>query len=149
MTVHRIPPGSVFRERLAFSRAVRVGDVIHVAATGATDAQGALTALDAAGQTREIFAQITKALAELDANLADITRLRIYLRDYAVLDEILSVQHPLFDTHPPATAVVCVAGFHVDGMHVYVEADAIAQIVGTHDTPGKPAESDTGRGKEP
>ncbi len=126
MTVRRVAPGSVFRNKLAFSRAVRTEGVIQIAATAATDADGALVSMDPAGQTRYIFVQIADALAALDADLSDITRLRIYLKDYAVLDDILSVQYPLFDAHPPATAVVCVAGFHVEGMHVYIEADAIA-----------------------
>lgn len=121
----RIPPRSVFREKLAFSRAVEVQGVAHVSATGPTDAAGKLVAPDAYAQTVDVFRQIEAALGELGLTRADITRIRIYLIDYADLDDILRAQRPLFDATPPACSVLCVAGFHVDGMRVYIEADAV------------------------
>lgn len=122
--IRRIDPASVFREKLAFSRAVDTGDTVHISATGPTDAHGALVAESAYDQTLDVFRQIAEALGAFDLGLADVVRIRIYLKDFADLDDILRAQHPLFDATPPACSVVCVAAFHVDGMHVYIEADA-------------------------
>lgn len=123
--IRRVAPGSVFRDKLAFSRAIDTGAVVHVSATGPTDIHGTLVATGAYDQTVEVFRQISEALCTLGLDLGDISRLRIYLRDFAQLDEILRAQHPLFDAAPPACSVICVAAFHVAGMHVYIEADAI------------------------
>ncbi len=121
----RIDPRSVFRERLAFSRAVDVNGIVHISATGPTDSEGRLVADDAHTQTRDVFRQIAEALDELGLGLSDVTRIRIYLKDFADLDEILRAQFPLFDATPPACSVLCVAAFHVEGMRVYIEADAV------------------------
>lgn len=125
MTTRRVPPRSVFRDILAFSRAVERDGIVQISATGPTDADGALAADDAYGQTQDVLRQIEEALGELDMALADVTRMRIYLKEYGQLQDILKAQHAAFDATPPACSVVCVAAFHVEGMHVYIEADAI------------------------
>ncbi len=112
---------------------MRVGDLVQVSATGPTDSEGALVASGAYAQTRDVFRQIEEALQALGLALKDVTRLRIYLRDYGQLDEILRAQHPLFDAHPPACSVICVAGFHIEGMHVYIEAEAATARRGSDD----------------
>ena len=123
--VRRVAPGSVFRESLAFSRAVEANGLVFVSATGPTDADGKLVAEGAYDQTVNVFNQIEAALEELGLRLSDIARIRIYLSDYGKLDEILRAQRPLFEATPPACSVICVAGFHVEGMHCYIEADAV------------------------
>lgn len=122
--IRRLDPNSVFRENLAFSRAVESDGLIYISATGPTDEYGVLVADGAFDQTCDVFRQISDALNTLDLALADIMRLRIYLKDFAQLDEIMRAQHALFDATPPACSVVCVAAFHVEAMHVYIEADA-------------------------
>ena len=123
--IRRVPPRSVFRDQLAFSRAVDTGSVIQVSATGPTNADGVLVADGAYDQTCYVFSQVNLALSEVGLALCDVTRLRIYLKDYTNLAEILRAQHPLFDATPPACSVICVADFHVEGMHVYIEAEAV------------------------
>jgi len=122
--IRRVPAVGKLRDTLAFSRAVESGHMVQISATGPTDAQGVLVAETAYAQTRDVFRQIEAALTQLGLGLTDVTRIRIYLKDYAQLPEILKAQFPLFDKTPPACSVVCVAGFHVEGMHVYIEADA-------------------------
>ena len=98
---------------------------MQVSATGPTDEAGQLVANDAYGQTLAIFRQIDAAMQALGHDLADVTRIRIYLKDFAQLPEILRAQVQLFQKTPPACSVLCVAAFHVDGMHVYIEAEAV------------------------
>lgn len=123
--IRRVPATGKFRETLAFSRAVAVGNLVQVSATGPTDAQGALVASGAHDQTVEVFRQIGAALESLGLGIADVTRIRIYIKDFAQLPEILRAQYPLFEETPPACTVLCVAAFHVEGMHVYIEAEAL------------------------
>jgi enamine deaminase RidA (YjgF/YER057c/UK114 family) len=66
---------------MAYSRAVRVGDVIEVAGTAAADEAGTIVGGDDAGaQARFVISKIASALAELGASLDDVVRTRIFLR---------------------------------------------------------------------
>lgn len=121
----RVAAKGVFRQKLAFSRAVEANGLVFVSGTGPTDADGRLVATDAYLQTVHVLDQIDASLAELGLHLRDITRIRIYLKDYGDLDEILRAQKPRFEATPPACSVICVAGFHVDGIRCYIEADAV------------------------
>jgi enamine deaminase RidA (YjgF/YER057c/UK114 family) len=66
---------------MAYSRAVRVGDIIEVAGTAAADAAGTIVGGDdAEAQARFIISKIASALADLGASLDDVVRTRIFLR---------------------------------------------------------------------
>ncbi len=70
-----ISGGSPYEPIIGFSRAVRVGNAVHLAGTGPVGADNE----DAAGQTRRIFAIAEKALAEAGASFNDVVRTRMYL----------------------------------------------------------------------
>ena len=70
-----ISGGSPYEPIIGFSRAVRVGNTVHLAGTGPVGADNE----DAAGQTRRIFAIAKKALAEAGASFEDVVRTRMYL----------------------------------------------------------------------
>lgn len=123
--IRRVPARGKFRETLAFSRAVAVASVVQVSATGPTDERGHLVASGAYDQTLDVLRQIDAAMRALGHGIADVTRIRIYLKDFAQLPEILRAQVQVFSETPPACSVLCVAAFHVEGMHVYIEAEAI------------------------
>lgn len=123
--IRRVPATGKFSETLAFSRAVAVGNIVQVSATGPTDEKGLLVASGAFDQALDIFRQIDTAMTVLGHGLADVTRIRIYLKDFAQLPEILRAQVQMFRETPPACTVLCVAAFHVEGMHVYIEAEAV------------------------
>ena len=60
-----ITGGSPFEPIIGFSRAVRVGNTVHLAGTGPVGADNE----DAAGQTRRIFAIAAEALGESRRNI--------------------------------------------------------------------------------
>jgi enamine deaminase RidA (YjgF/YER057c/UK114 family) len=70
-----ISGGSPFEPIIGFSRAVRVGNVIHLAGTGPVGADN----LDAEGQTRRVFAIASEALERAGSSLNDVVRTRMYL----------------------------------------------------------------------
>src|ERR1035437_9740423 len=70
-----ISGGSPFEPIIGFSRAVRIGNSVHLAGTGPVGAENE----DVAGQTRCIFAIAQKALAEAGASFSDVVRTRMFL----------------------------------------------------------------------
>src|ERR1700755_2922234 len=97
-----ITGGSPFEPIIGFSRAVRVGNSIHVAGTGPVGADNE----DAAGQTRRLFAIAEKALAEAGASFKDVLRPRMYLTRVEDWEAVGRVHGEFFgDIRPAATMV--------------------------------------------
>jgi enamine deaminase RidA (YjgF/YER057c/UK114 family) len=103
-----ISSGSPFEAEAGFSRAVVDGDWIFVAGTTGFDYAAMTIAEDPAEQTRQTIRNITSALAEAGASLADIVRVRYYVPDIADWPVIAPVLGEVFGTiRPAATALVC------------------------------------------
>ncbi len=92
-----ISGGSPFEPIIGFSRAVRVGNTVHLAGTGPVGADNE----DAAGQTRRIFAIAEKALAEAGASFNDVVRTRMYLTHVEDWEAVGRVHGEFFGTDPP------------------------------------------------
>ncbi len=74
----RVDTGTVWEERFGYSRAVRVGDLVFVAGTTATDDEGQLVGPgDPEAQARFIIEKIGRALAAVGGSLHDIVRTRV------------------------------------------------------------------------
>lgn len=120
-----ISSGSWREPVLGYSRAVRIKDLVFVAGTTASAADGAVGGDDAALQAREIFARIGKALADADATFEDVVRTRIYLTNMADFDAVGGVHGELFSTIRPVTSVVEVGALAAPDLLVEVEVDAV------------------------
>ena len=82
MARERVSSGTPFEQVAGYSRAIRVGRTVHVSGTTATDQEGRVLAKgDAADQTRIILNRIETALIEVESNLTDVVRTRIYVVD--------------------------------------------------------------------
>src|ERR1700748_3078046 len=98
-----ITGGSPFEPIIGFSRAVRVGNSIHVAGTGPVGADDE----DVAGQTHRIFAIAEKALADAGASFKDVVRTRMFLTHVDDWEAVGRVHGEFFrDIRPAATMVV-------------------------------------------
>ena len=103
-----ISSGSTFEAEAGYSRAVVDGEWVFVAGTTGFDYAAMTIAQDPAEQARQTFRNITAALAEAGASLADIVRVRYYMPDLADWPTIVPVLGEVFGTiRPAATALVC------------------------------------------
>ena len=103
-----ISSGSTFEAEAGYSRAVVDGEWVFVAGTTGFDYAAMSIAEDPAEQARQTFRNITAALAEAGASLADIVRVRYYMPDLADWPTIVPVLGEVFGTiRPAATALVC------------------------------------------
>jgi enamine deaminase RidA (YjgF/YER057c/UK114 family) len=116
-----ISGSSPFEPIIGFSRAVRVGNAVHVAGTGPVGAEND----DAAGQTRCIFAIAEKALKEAGATFEDVVRTRMYLTHVEDWEAIGRVHGEFFSQIRPAATMVVVAALLNPAWRIEIEFDAV------------------------
>jgi enamine deaminase RidA (YjgF/YER057c/UK114 family) len=121
-----IASGTPWEALAGYSRAVRLGNVIWVSGTTASDASGTVHGTDAATQTRYILAKIERALNEAGGGLANVVRTRIYVAQLEDWEAVARVHGEVFGAIRPANTLVQVAGL-VDGRLVEIEADAVVE----------------------
>jgi len=78
------------------SRAVRVGNVIEVSGTVASDGSNVVGKNDVYLQTKFILEKIETALKEAEASLNDVVRTRIYVKDISKWSEVAKAHCEVF-----------------------------------------------------
>ena len=111
---------------MGYSRAVRVGNTVHVAGTTAIGPDGLVVGVgDPAAQTRQTLANIASALEHAGARLEHVVRTRIFVTDISQWEAIGRVHGEVFGTIRPACTLVQVSALVSPDMLVEIEADAV------------------------
>jgi enamine deaminase RidA (YjgF/YER057c/UK114 family) len=120
----RVSSGSPFEPKIGFSRAVRVGEHVHVSGTGPIWGDGSFDE-DPGAQARRCLEIVVEALEGLGASAEDVVRTRIYLTDAADIDAVGPVHAEFFGATAPAATAIVVAALLDPRWRVEIEADAI------------------------
>jgi enamine deaminase RidA (YjgF/YER057c/UK114 family)/protein tyrosine phosphatase (PTP) superfamily phosphohydrolase (DUF442 family) len=111
---------------IGYARAVRVGNVVQVSGTTATDESGAIVGVgDPYAQAAQALKNIRAALEKTGARLDDVVRTRIYVVDIGSWTEIGRAHGEVFASIRPATSMVEVRRLMAPEMLVEIEAEAI------------------------
>ena len=120
-----VTTGTIWEGIAGYVRAVRVGNLVWISGTTATDSNGAVVGhADAAAQTRYVLQKIESALMQLGANRQDIVRTRIYVRDISSWEMVARAHGEFFSESKPANTLV-EARLVGDEYLVEIEADAL------------------------
>lgn len=126
MVRQNVSSGAPWEPVVGYSRAVRIGNQVHVSGTASVDEHGEVAHPgDAGSQARRALAIIKQALASVGASARDVVRTRIFVTDISQWEAIGRAHGEVFGEIRPATSMVEVARLIHPAMLVEIEADAI------------------------
>jgi enamine deaminase RidA (YjgF/YER057c/UK114 family) len=121
----RVASGSPYEPVIGFSRAIRAGHHVSVAATAPIMPDGAEPPPDAYGQARRCLEIIAVALEEAGSSVGDVIRTRCYLVAAQDWEEVGRAHGEVFAEVRPASSMIVVTGFIDPRWRVEIEADAV------------------------
>jgi enamine deaminase RidA (YjgF/YER057c/UK114 family) len=123
--IERHNSGGAWEPTVGYCRVIRAGDLVVVAGSTATMADGAIAGVgDTYAQVRQTIENIEAALARVGATLAEVVRTRVYLTPEASFDGFARAHVEAFGEIRPVNTTVVVAALADPRMLVEVEVDA-------------------------
>ena len=118
--------GAPLEDKVGYSRAVRIGNMVFVGGTTTTTPEGVVEAEgDAYLQTKIILQKIEQALVKAGAKLSEVYRVRIYVTDISRSQEYMQAYSEFFKEIKPVTILAEISALARPAHLVEIEAEAM------------------------
>lgn len=120
----RISSGGPWEDRIGYSRAVRVGDLVWVSGCTGTRPDGTVpdTTIE---QARVALDLIDRALLDAGSGIEDVVRARIYVTDIEEWESLADALVERFGTVKPAMTMLQVARLILPEHRIEIEVEAV------------------------
>ncbi|MCH8904319.1 MAG: RidA family protein [Bacteroidetes bacterium] len=112
---------------VGYSRVVRIGNIVEVAGTTASQDGKVIHENNAFEQAYFILKKIEKSLAQAEVTLSDVIRTRVYVININDWEGIAKAHHEFFKDIKPVTTLIEVSALIQPGMLVEIEASAVVK----------------------
>jgi enamine deaminase RidA (YjgF/YER057c/UK114 family) len=116
--------GTVWEDKVGYSRCVRIGNFIKVSGTTAVNEKGEIVDDSVYEQCHIIFKKIEHALVMAGSTMDHVVTTRIYLTDINGWEEAGKAHSEVFDDVRPAATLVAVSALIDPRMLVEIEVEA-------------------------
>jgi len=103
----KVKTGSKFEEIASYSRLVMVDNMIYVSNSAGRNPDTQEIPEDVIEQTEQVFNNIERALAAVDATLADVIVSRVFIQDPAHIHDVMAYIGTKFKGVNPASTATC------------------------------------------
>ncbi|OLT36279.1 enamine deaminase RidA [Actinomadura sp. CNU-125] len=126
--IERIATTPDWYEPYKISQAIRAGGVIYVSGQAGIDEQGRTVPGGFLEQGRQAFRNVRRVLNEAGADLTDVVKIGIFVRDMAAdLDDVIKLREEFLSEPYPADTLLEVSSLAQPDWRIEVEATAVAR----------------------
>ncbi len=123
-----ISSGSVWEDKVGYSRVVKIGNLIEVSGTTAIDDQGKVQGKGSFyDQTNYILGKIETNLQKVGASLNDVIRTRVFVTDISQWEEVGMAHGTYFKHIKPVTSMIEVSRLIDPELLVEIEVTAFVK----------------------
>ena len=120
--------GSKWEDKVGYSRAVQIGNIIEISGTVAAGEDGKVVGKnDPYQQTKYILQKIEKILIKAGACMKDVVRTRMFVTDISKFEEYGRAHGEAFSVIKPCTSMLEVKGLVETDYLIEIEATAILE----------------------
>lgn len=118
--------GSKWEDIVGYSRAVKVGNIVEITGTVASDENGNVVGEDNAYlQTKYVYEKIEKVLQRAGASMKDVVRVRMFVTDIFRWQEYGKAHSEFFHEIKPCNTMVEVSALIEPAYLIEIEVSAI------------------------
>ena len=117
--------GTIWEDKVGYSRSVRVGHLVFVSGTTATDDEGNIIGDNAYAQSKFILEKIERSLQGVGAEMRHVVRTNMYVTDASQWEEVGRAHQEFFGEIRPVSTLVEVSALVGEPYLVEIAVDAV------------------------